>query len=150
LEPVFEHFCKLPLIWLIETYIPWAEYHPVIRRLQNKVRFVHRGCRAGRDRMTINPTGDLSPCVCMDVPEAYIGNVRRDDIQDVFQKSPICKLLQDPAKNGICEECPNLAKCGGGCRAAAFALTGKLDADDMSCPVWQLRSKKKTNAHVVQ
>jgi len=61
LEPVFEHFCELPLLWLVETYIPWAEYHPVIRQLQKKVRFVHRGCRAGRDRLTINPTGSLSP-----------------------------------------------------------------------------------------
>jgi radical SAM protein with 4Fe4S-binding SPASM domain len=143
LEPVFEHFSKLPLIWLIETYIPWAEYHPVIQRLQKKVRFVHRGCRAGRDRLTINPTGSLSPCVCMDVPEVYIGNVRKDDLQDVFQNSPVCKLLREPIEHGICKGCPNLVKCGGGCRAAAFALTERLDADDMSCPVWQFRDQKE-------
>jgi radical SAM protein with 4Fe4S-binding SPASM domain len=144
LEPVFEHFSKLPLLWLVETYIPWAEYHPVIRRLQKKLRFVHRGCRAGRDRLTINPTGSLSPCVCIDVSEAYVGNVRQDDLQDVFQNSPFCKLLRDPQKHEICKGCPNLLKCGSGCRAAAFALTGRLDADDMSCPVWKRRNRKES------
>ena len=144
LEPVFEHFCKLPLLWLVETYIPWVEYHPVIRRLQKKLRFVHRGCRAGRDRLTINPTGFLSPCVCMDVPEAYIGNVRHDDLQDVFQNSPGCLLFRDPKEYGICKGCPNIMKCGGGCRASAFALTGRLDADDMSCPLWQRRNHKES------
>jgi radical SAM protein with 4Fe4S-binding SPASM domain len=144
LEPVIEHFCKLPLVWLVETYIPWAEYHPVIRQFQSKVRFVHRGCRAGRDRLTINPNGSLSPCVCMDVPEANIGNIRTDDLHDVFQNSPVCLLLRCPEKYGICMGCPNLLKCGGGCRAAAFALAGHLDADDMSCPVWQRRAHKKS------
>ena len=144
LESVFEHFCKLPQLWLVETYIPWAEYHPVIRRLQKKLRFVHRGCGAGRNRLTINPTGSLSPCVCMDVPEASIGNVRLDDIQDVFQNSPVCMLFRDPKEYGICKGCPNILKCGGGCRAAAFALTGCLDADDMSCPVWQCREHKES------
>lgn len=144
LEPVFEHFCELPLIWLMETYIPWAEYHPVMRRLQNKVRFVHRGCRAGRDRLTINPTGSLSPCVCMDVPEASVGNVRHDDLLDIFQNSPVCMLLRNPQEHEICKGCPNLQKCGGGCRAAAFALTGRLDADDMSCPVRQRRDLKES------
>lgn len=144
LEPVFEHFNKLSLLWLVETYIPWAEYHPVIRRLQKKMRFVHRGCRAGRDRLTINPTGSLSPCVCMDVPEVYIGNVRQDDLQDVFQNSPVCMLFRNPMEYGVCSDCPNAMKCGGGCRASAFALTGRLDADDMSCPVWQRRDQKES------
>ena len=144
LQPAFDHFSQLPLIWLIETYIPWAEYHPVIRRLEKKLRLVHRGCRAGRDRMTINPTGSLSPCVCMDVPEAAIGNVREDDLRDVFQNSSVCQLMRNPEDFGICTGCPNFPKCGGGCRAAAFALTGRLDGDDMSCPVWQHRNHKES------
>jgi radical SAM protein with 4Fe4S-binding SPASM domain len=147
LDPVFEHFCKLPLLWLVETYIPWAEYHPVFHRLQKKLRVVHRGCRAGRDRLTINPTGSISPCVCMDVLEVYIGNVRQDDLQDVFQNSSVCKLFRDPMEHGICTSCPNITKCGGGCRATAFALTGRLDAEDMSCPIWQRRNRKE-NKHL--
>lgn len=141
LNPVFDHFCLLPHHWLIETYIPWAEYHPVMKRLGKRIRLVHRGCRAGRDRLTINPTGEISPCVCLDVPPAYIGNIKHDRLQDVFRESPVCEIFRQPERYGICAGCPNLRKCGGGCRAAAFALTGRLDGEDVSCPVWKSRAR---------
>ncbi len=143
LEHVFEHFSNLPQKWLIETYIPWAEYHPVIRRLQKQVRINNRGCRAGRDRLTINPSGHISPCVCMDIPEAYVGNVKSDDLELVFQNSPVNKMFRSPREHGICADCANLTKCGGGCRASAFALTGRMDGQDMSCPVWKSRDQKE-------
>ena len=49
LGPVFERFLEKDP-WLIETYIPWAPYHPAMQDLKKRVRVVHRGCRAGRDR----------------------------------------------------------------------------------------------------
>ncbi len=143
LAPVLEQFCEDRQHWLIETYIPWAEYHPVMRRLEKRFSLIHRGCRAGRDRLTINPTGWLSPCVCMDLPEAYAGNVRTDNLADAFRNSPICDIFRNPEKYGICEGCPNLVRCGGGCRAAAFALCGKLDGQDRSCTVWKSRAARR-------
>lgn len=140
LGPALEAFCLDRQHWLIETYIPWAEYHPVMRRLEKKVRLIHRGCRAGRDRLTINPTGWLSPCVCMDLPEAYVGNVRTDNLAEVFQNSRTCDIFRHPEKYGICDGCPNLVRCGGGCRAAAMAQCGRLDGQDESCTVWKRRS----------
>jgi radical SAM protein with 4Fe4S-binding SPASM domain len=140
LAPVFDHFAALSDAWLVETYIPWAPYHPIMRSLEKKVRVVHRGCAAGRDRLTVNPNGDLSPCVCMDVPAACLGNVRRDALVDVFRDSTVCAMLRRPHEHGICTECTNVEACGGGCRAAAFALSGRLDGQDTSCPVWRSRS----------
>ena len=137
LVPVFDHFCGLPQRWLVETYIPWAPYHPVMRRLEGKVRIVHRGCHAGRDRLTVHPTGFLSPCVCLDVPEAYVGDARTDDLDEVFAKAPLCEKMRHPARHGICNDCANVSRCGGGCRAQAFALTGRIDGPDQSCPVWK-------------
>ena len=137
LNPVFEQFCSLPQKWLVETYIPWAEYHPLIKTLASRVRVIYRGCRAGRDRLTINPTGMLSPCVCLDVPEAYVGNVKQDSLQDVFTHSEFCDLMRHPPDYGICEDCPNAATCGGGCRVMAHAFSGRLDGPDLSCPVRQ-------------
>jgi radical SAM protein with 4Fe4S-binding SPASM domain len=142
LQPVFDHFCRLPQHWLIETYIPWAEYHPVMRKLGQKVRVVHRGCAAGRDRLTVSPAGWLSPCICLDVPSAYIGNIRRDDLNEIFEQSPLCRMMRCPGDYGICLDCPNLGRCGGGCRAAAFSLTGRLDGQDKSCPVWKQQQPK--------
>jgi len=140
LAPVFDHFCALPEHWLMETYIPWAEYHPIIRKFAKKVRIVNRGCRAGRDRLTLSPTGWLSPCVCLDVEEAYVGNIRHDNLEEVFLNSPACDMLRLPEKYGICRDCPHVQKCGGGCRAAAFAISKQLNAQDESCPVWKRRS----------
>ena len=142
LVPVFNHFVALPERWLIETYIPWAQYHPVIKEQEKRIRAVHRGCRAGRDRLTINPTGWLSPCVCMDVPAAYVGNVRRHSLQDVFHNSPVCDMMRRPQEHGICTDCPKVEDCGGGCRAAALVLSGRLDGQDMSCPLWQRRQPR--------
>ena len=102
LEETFEAFIALSEHWLIETYIPWAEYHPVVRALAKRVRVVNRGCRAGRDRLTINPTGMISPCVCLDVPDAYLGNVRQDNLVNVFNHSEVCRMMKDPLVRGIC------------------------------------------------
>lgn len=144
MEPVFEHFCGLPRTWLVETYVPWAEYHPVVRRLEKRIKVIHRGCRAGRDRLTIQPTGALSPCVCMDLPEAFYGNALDTDLLEAFVNSPACALLRSPLEHGICSDCGNVKRCGGGCRAAAFALGGGVDALDLTCPVRQALMGRKT------
>ena len=135
LDPVFRHFAGLRRRWLVETYIPWAEYHHVIRRWSKTLKIINRGCRAGRDRLTINPEGQLSPCVCLDRPEAYLGHALKDDLVAVFRDSPVCRLLRRPREHGLCPDCANIDSCGGGCRAAALALSGRLDSDDLSCPV---------------
>ncbi len=147
LEPALEHYINMSEKWLMETYIPWIEYHPLIRRLEKRVKIVHRGCRAGRDRLTINPSGDLSPCVCMDDERIYVGNVRKDRLIDVFQNSLICDMFRNPWKYGICVDCPNVMHCGAGCRAAALALTGKIDGEDKSCPFWQRRTAREVQKH---
>jgi radical SAM protein with 4Fe4S-binding SPASM domain len=143
LDPVFEHFAGLPRKWLIETYIPWAGYHPVIRRWSKVLKFVHRGCRAGRDRLTINPGGGLSPCVCLDRPEALVGHVLRDNLVDVFRDSSLCRLLRSPRQAGLCADCALVDECGAGCRAAALSLSGRIDGDDLSCPLRAWRTTRR-------
>lgn len=143
LERTFDSFLALPEQWLIETYIPWAEYHPAVKALSKRARVINRGCRAGRDRLTINPTGMISLCVCLDVPEAHLGNIRKDNLLDLFNDSEMCRMMKNPVMMGICEDCAHSEKCGGGCRAAAFALSGRLDALDISCPVRKQKEKMR-------
>lgn len=135
LEPAFAHFARVPKRWVVETYIPWAPYHPVVRRFEGKIRFNHRGCRAGRDRLSIAPNGWISPCVCMDVPAAYMGNVRTDSLVRTFEDAPLCKMMREPAAHGICADCGQVGTCGGGCRASALVCTGKIDGFDPACPL---------------
>jgi radical SAM protein with 4Fe4S-binding SPASM domain len=142
LEPVFEHFLALPKRWIVETNVPWAGYHPVMQRLQERIRVVHAGCGAGRCRLAVGASGWISPCICIDVPVARMGNVRQDALAVVFRESPIADMMRHPQDYGICSDCPNVATCGGGCRAVAVALTGRLDALDESCPVRRSRLGK--------
>ena len=134
LEPAFEHFLQCSEKALVEMFIPWAQYHPASLRLQEKIKVVYAGCRAGRDRLAVNPCGDVSVCVCFDTPSLYVGNVRQNDLADTFENASLCHLMRHPEKYGICKGCPNLPVCGGGCRVAAYAITNRIDGDDRSCP----------------
>jgi len=147
LEPVFDQFLALPKQWLIEMFIPWAQYHPIVKRLEKQIKVVYAGCRAGRDRLTINPCGDISFCVCLDLPEFYLGNVRWDSLEDIFQNSETCNMMRHPEEHRICVDCPNVLTCGGGCRVAAYSITGRLDGQDKSCPVYKQHEKEKHKAY---
>ena len=147
LEEVFEHFLTLPQRWLVETCVPWAPFHPVMERLSKRIRVAHAGCAAGRFRLAISASGWISPCICMDLPAAPMGNVRTHSLADVFRNSPVAQLMRCPQDHGICADCAHVARCGGGCRAAAYALTGRLDGVDGSCPVQIARSDQKARAY---
>jgi len=139
LAPVFDHFLTLPKHWVVETTIPWAPYHPTLRALSKRVRVTHAGCGAGRCRLAVGASGRISPCICIDLPEATMGNVRTDDLATVFRESPVAHMMRRPQDFGICTDCPNVERCGGGCRSVAYALTGRLDGLDESCPVRKAR-----------
>jgi radical SAM protein with 4Fe4S-binding SPASM domain len=135
LEPLLAAFAELERHWLVETYIPWAERDATVRRLSDRIRFVHCGCRAGRDRLCVGPDGALTPCVCLDVPDAVVGNIRTDDLRRVFAEAPLCRLFRAPKEHGICADCGYVDRCGGGCRAMAWARGGTFLARDMDCPL---------------
>lgn len=135
LSPVFEHFLALPDHWLIETRVPWAEQHPLVKHLSSRIEFSHLGCRACRASMAVQPSGRVTPCLCLDTPATALGNVLRDDLGAVFRDSPLAQMMRRPWEHGTCADCEHVARCGAGCRAMALALTGRLDAPDPSCPL---------------
>jgi radical SAM protein with 4Fe4S-binding SPASM domain len=68
--------------------------------------------------------------VADDVP---LGNIREAPFRDIWQSSPIVRLLQDRENlRGKCAGCPVRSRCGG-CRAVAFAKTGDFLATDPRC-----------------
>lgn len=143
LEPVFEHFLSLPKHWVVETTIPWARYHPAIRRLSKRIRVAHAGCGSCRCRLAIHADGTVTPCICISDPAAHMGNVRRDDLGALFRGHPLADLCRRPAAHGLCADCGNVARCGAGCRASALALTGRMDGLDGSCPVRRRRQRRE-------
>jgi radical SAM protein with 4Fe4S-binding SPASM domain len=79
------------------------------------------GCAAGLSGLTILPDGTLLPCRRLEVP---LGNVRRDDLREVWASSPLlCQLRDQSHYSGKCGRCPRWSLCRG-CRAIAWAVSG--------------------------
>jgi len=74
--------------------------------------------------VAINSNGDVAPCDGLfNYPEMIIGNVRKNSLSEIWQKS---KLLRDLRKinpsdlKGVCKKCIYRDYCAGGCRASAY------------------------------
>ncbi|MGD0647026.1 MAG: TIGR04053 family radical SAM/SPASM domain-containing protein [Acidobacteriaceae bacterium] len=88
------------------------------------------GIRDGHGIMFISNQGDICPAGFLPLP---IGNVRTDQLQDVYRNSPMFQVLHNPNLfKGKCGYCEYRALCGGS-RARAFAATGDPLASDPFC-----------------
>jgi AdoMet-dependent heme synthase len=71
------------------------------------------------------------------------GNVRKDDIVDVYRNSPLFQELRDRSRlKGKCGVCEYRDVCGGS-RARAYAMTGDYMESDPSCAYIPLRYSKR-------
>lgn len=92
------------------------------------------GCGAGRFYMSIEPNGDLYPCVFFPHnDELLLGNLMEDDFDEVWKNN---KLLEDLRNKDIlkdhCGHCESKNICGG-CRARAYSYFGDVLAPDPGC-----------------
>jgi radical SAM protein with 4Fe4S-binding SPASM domain len=88
------------------------------------------GCGAGRLYCSIEPAGDVQPCVFIPIP---VGNIRQKSFLDIWHNAPVLLQLRDRSKlKAECGSCNNKYICGG-CRARAWAYYGDLDAPDPGC-----------------
>jgi AdoMet-dependent heme synthase len=81
----------------------------------------------GDGLMFISHTGEIMPSGLLPLPT---GNVRRDDLLQVYRESPVFQSLRDRRLlKGKCGVCEHVKICGGS-RARAYAMTGDyLEAD---------------------
>ncbi len=75
--------------------------------------------------------GDVTPSGFLPEP---VGNVREDDLVDVYRNAPLFERLRDrDALRGKCGACAFRGVCGGS-RSRAYAVTGDPLAADPLCP----------------
>jgi radical SAM protein len=88
------------------------------------------GIRDGHGIVFISNQGDICPAGFLPLT---LGNVRNDQLQDIYRNAPMFKALHNPNLfKGKCGRCEFRALCGGS-RARAFAATGDALASDPFC-----------------
>jgi radical SAM protein len=88
------------------------------------------GIRDGHGIMFVSNTGDICPAGFLPLP---VGNVRKDQIVEMYRDSTLFRQLHDPAQFGErCGVCDYRTLCGGS-RSRAFAATGNPLAADPIC-----------------
>jgi radical SAM protein with 4Fe4S-binding SPASM domain len=97
-------------------------------------------CMAGRIAMVICANGAIVPCDHLKTEEFVCGNALKDDLLEVWQKSP--RMMQFRySLNGyeMCRECDLFKVCGGGCKALAKVFNGNAFSPDPYCTKLRLR-----------
>ena len=120
-----KHFDELHLL---------KSWNQDISAIENKNREI--SCQAGVRACSIVYNGDVYGCdLMMDIEEFKAGNIKTQSIKDIWKSSPVFTKLRDMKTSdlsGKCNECEH-SWCGGGCRSAAYNLTGSITGSDESC-----------------
>jgi radical SAM protein with 4Fe4S-binding SPASM domain len=114
--------------------IPTHFYNPKLQGELTRLADFIGGCGAGRFYVSIEPNGDIYPCVFFPhVDEVRIGNLIRDDFEELWVKSDLLrKTREKDLIGGGCKSCEYLYICGG-CRARAYNYFGDILAPDPGC-----------------
>lgn len=108
-------------------------YHRVLAGRSPAGRAVGRAGRAvtdGNGFLFIDHLGTICPSGFLPLTA---GNVRTDDLVEVYREHPLFRSLRDAEQlGGRCGRCEFRARCGGS-RARAFAATGDPLAEDPGC-----------------
>jgi radical SAM protein with 4Fe4S-binding SPASM domain len=87
------------------------------------------GCTAGIAAITISYDGEVYPCPKLEIS---CGNIRKDELLDVWLKNQIIRALRSRSLKGSCGSCKFKNLCGG-CRAVASAIHGDYMGTDPGC-----------------
>lgn len=88
------------------------------------------GVRDGNGIVFVSHTGDVTPSGFLPVT---IGNVKNDDVVDLYRNAPLMRDLRTPSLfGGKCGRCEYNVWCGGG-RSRAYSATGDPLAEDPLC-----------------
>jgi radical SAM protein with 4Fe4S-binding SPASM domain len=92
-------------------------------------------CSAGFDELSIGADGTAYPCPFLhDFP---LGNLLSEPLERIWRQSPILnemRMLKKSRMKGACSTCLFAPMyCHGGCRAAAYLTSHRLDGPDPLC-----------------
>jgi radical SAM protein with 4Fe4S-binding SPASM domain len=96
-------------------------------------------CMGGKT-IYIAANGDIFPCAQTQFPEIKIGNIREDDLSEIYKTDTLQGLLKSTVEDfEQCRDCDIRYFCGGGCRGFAFKFTNSLCGNDVfSCTMYKM------------
>lgn len=102
-----------------------------------------RNVNDGDGFMFVSHTGDVFPSGFLPV---CAGNVRRDDLVEVYRNAPVFRALRDRSQlKGKCGVCEYRPVCGGS-RARAYAVTGDYLEAEPYCAYVPIRYRRMIEA----
>jgi len=89
-------------------------------------------CGLGEEVCYINSFGDISLCPALTNKEYVTGNILKDDLRKIWEKSSVFNYFRNKEhfKESKCLTCSSLDKCFGGCRAKSKTFSGVFNAVD--------------------
>lgn len=136
LDRLFEEFVSLPRHVAIDLGFPWSRDSIVHRKWAPRADVRAVGCIAGKQNMTILANGHAVPCVCQEDIRLTCGDVKTVPLAEAWN-APVMKYFRGEAPIEGCADCPDMDFCLGGCRAIAYAATGRVDSADPACSFWK-------------
>jgi len=97
-------------------------------------------CGVGVWSVCVRSNGDVFPCPGILDDSFNMGNMLREPLDGLWERSTILRQLRRHNKEGIpeCEDCVCLDSCRTGCRARALHLCGSVGRrDPAGCAYWK-------------
>jgi len=94
-------------------------------------------CGIGTNRaLYVKADGSIYPCPDTALPRFCLGNIRNENLKDIWEQSPILeelRLLDVDSMNSKCAACDVRYFCGGSCRGENYHVTEKLRSPHFNC-----------------
>jgi len=99
------------------------------------------GCLAGTAFAFVSAVGEVFPCGYLPVPA---GDIRTTPFPEIWRTSTLFEELRDRSRlEGRCGACEYRSVCGG-CRARAYAVSGRLFGEEPFCTYQPARPTDRT------
>ena len=96
------------------------------------------------DVIHITANGDIYPCFYMQFPEFKVGNIKEDNILEIYRTDVMESLMRLSVNDFVqCSTCDIRYFCGGGCRGFARGVCGSIyDPDPLDCESNKILARK--------
>lgn len=94
-------------------------------------------CGVGTNRaLYVVSNGNLYPCPDTEAKQFLLGNLRDDNLSEIWEGHPILEKLRSldvDNMNPTCATCDVRYQCGGNCRGEHFQVTGNITGPHFNC-----------------